>query len=84
VTNRTRIMFTAGAGLRTFATNPFKTWIALSKATLQNGGWPICSRHLNRLSLHAGYIHYILFKADVVKKPKNGETKSSVCNTCSS
>jgi len=31
VTHRTRIMFTAGAGLRTFATNPFNTWIALKQ-----------------------------------------------------
>jgi len=70
VTHRTRIIFTAGAGLRTFVANPFNTCIALSKAKML-------------ISLHAGYINYILFKAVVVNKPKHGETRSSVCNTCS-
>jgi len=35
------------------------------------------------LFLQAVYINYILFKAIVVHKPKHGETRSSVCNTCS-
>jgi len=34
VTHRTPIIFTAGAGLHTFAANPFNTWGALSKARM--------------------------------------------------
>ena len=33
-THRTRIIFTAGAGLRMFVANPFNIWIALSKARM--------------------------------------------------
>jgi len=39
VTHRTRIIFTAGAGLRTFVANPFNTWIALSKALMLTKRW---------------------------------------------
>jgi len=47
------VMFTAGAGLRTFAANPSNIWIALSKARmLTKVGWPICSRYL----LYIGYL----------------------------
>jgi len=31
--------FTAGAGLRMFAANPFYTWIALSKARMLTKWW---------------------------------------------
>jgi len=34
VTHHTPIIFTAGAGLHTFAANPFNTLIALSKARM--------------------------------------------------
>jgi len=46
------VIFAAGAGLRTFEVDLFKTWIALLKARMlvgqfaQNGGWPIGSRYL--------------------------------------
>jgi len=49
----------------------------------KNYGWPIYSRYINRLSLHAGYINYILFKAVVVNKLKHEETRSSVSSTYS-
>jgi len=39
VTHRTRIIFTADPGLRTFAANPFNTWIALSKARMLTKRW---------------------------------------------
>jgi len=39
VTYRTPIIFAAGAGLRTFAANPFNTWIALSKARMLTKPW---------------------------------------------
>jgi len=39
VTHRTRIVFTAGEGLRTFAANPFNTWIALSKPRKLTKRW---------------------------------------------
>jgi len=43
----------------------------------------VVGQYLNRLSLHAGYINYILFKAVALNKPKHGEIRSSVWNTCS-
>jgi len=70
VTRRTGIIFTAGAGLRTFATNPFNTWIALSKDRMLTKRWlanMLSISTVNWLSWHAGYINYILFKAVVVK-----------------
>jgi len=39
VAHRTRIIFTAGARLRTFAANPFNTWNALSKARMLTKPW---------------------------------------------
>jgi len=39
VTHRIPIIFTAGAGLRTFADNPFNTRIAVSKARMLIKRW---------------------------------------------
>jgi len=36
---RTRIIFTACAGLRMFRANPFNIWIALSKAEMLTKRW---------------------------------------------
>jgi len=39
VTHRTPIIFTASAGFRTFAANPFNIWIALSKPRMLTKRW---------------------------------------------
>jgi len=80
VTHLTRIIFTTGVGLHTFAANGFNTQIALSKVRVTKWWLANSSRYLNRLSLHAGFINYILFTAVVVNKPKHGDIRSSVCN----